>query len=265
MKILFLGDIVGRSGRDIISSSLSNIVNENDIDLVIANGENAAHGKGLTYRLYNELLLSGINYFTMGNHSFSKNEIFDNIDKMDKMLLPINLNSNKYGHRYIITEVKGLKICIFNVMGEVLMNDTTSDPYVATNELLQEINDLDIDIIFVDIHAETTAEKRLFAEYYKDRIDICVGTHTHVQTADEQMIGDLAYITDVGMCGPYYSVIGRDINEVISNRINKEKTHYTISTSDAILCGVIIDVDEEKKKAIDIKRIQLRPEEKTID
>ena len=260
MKILFLGDIVGRSGRDLISSTLSNLKKEHNIDLVIANGENAAHGKGLTYRLYNELLLAGIDCFTMGNHAFSKKEIFDNLDQMDRLVLPINLITNDYGHEYVILNIKGIKVCILNVLGEALMNDLASDPYIATDKVLTKIDDLDVDIIFVDIHAETTAEKRLYAEYYKDRIDICVGTHTHVQTADEQMIDNLAYITDVGMCGPFYSIIGRDINELISKRINHEKTHYTISESDSILCAVIIEIDEDKKKAINIERIQIRPE-----
>lgn len=264
MNILFLGDIVGRSGREAISSSLSFIKKENNIDLVIANGENAAHGKGLTIRLYNELLLDGIDIFTMGNHSFSKKEIIDHLDLMDKLVLPINMVTNTYGHEYYIYKYNDIKICVTNVLGEVLMNDLATSPYEAMDNLLEKTKDKDIDIYFVDFHGETTAEKRLFAEYYKDKIDIVVGTHTHVQTADEQMIDNLAYITDVGMCGPFKSVIGRDINELISNKIYNEKTRYSISEADAIICGVIIEIDDKNKKATNIKRIQIRPNQKGI-
>ncbi|MBQ1477378.1 MAG: TIGR00282 family metallophosphoesterase [Erysipelotrichaceae bacterium] len=260
MNILFLGDIVGKSGRDIVSSLLSSLKKEYDISLTIVNGENAAHGKGLTKRLYDELIAAGADYITMGNHAFSKKEIYDHIEEMDRMVLPSNHLLNEKEDSHLIFEKYGIRFCLINLLGDVLMNDISSDPYEKMEEILEKTEKEDIDIYFVDYHGETTAEKRIFCEYYQDVIDVCVGTHTHVQTADERMIGNCAFITDVGMCGPYDSVIGRDIEESIRHRIHMEKTRYTIAEGRAVLCGAVISIDDTERKAVSIRRIQIRPE-----
>ena len=260
MKILFIGDIVGKSGRDIVSSLLFELKADNDIDLVIANGENSAHGKGITYKIYNQLLSVGIDYITMGNHAYSKNEINDYIDLMDRLVIPYNHIKRSSDNYYKIINIKGINICLTNILGSVLIGESSLDPYNAFKDVLEETKDLDIDFYFVDIHAETTAEKRLFMEYFKDKAKIVLGAHTHVQTADEAIFHDCAFISDVGMCGSYESVIGRDINETIMSHIDKEKTHYTIAEGEAIFCAVVIEIDENTKLPIDIKRIQIRPE-----
>lgn len=259
MKILFIGDIVGKSGRDIVSSLLYTIKTENKIDIVIANGENAAHGKGITYKIYRELLNDGIDYITMGNHTYSKSEINEHMDDMSKLVVPYNHDKRTTDNFYKIIEYKGLKICLTNILGQALMNETSLDPYTSFKEVIDKTNNLNPDFYFVDLHAETTAEKRVFAEYYKDIAKVVLGTHTHVQTADERLIDDCAFISDVGMCGTYDSVIGRDIGESILSNINHEKTHYSIAEGDALFSAVIIEIDEKLKKPTSIERIQIRP------
>ena len=263
MKVLFLGDIVGKSGRDIVSSLLNTLVEKYRIDLVIANGENAAHGKGITKKIYDQLIDTGVDYITMGNHVFSKREIYDHLEEMDRLVLPSNHVSVTKEDPHVVFEFNGIRFCLFNLLGTVLMNDLGSDPYQKTDEILEKTKDEDIDIYFCDYHGETTAEKRIYAEYYRDIVDVVIGTHTHVQTADEMMLSRTAFITDVGMCGPYHSVIGRDIEESIRYQVGHEKTRYTVAEGDGILCGAVITIDEEERGVKGIERIQIRPKEET--
>ena len=258
MKVLFIGDIVGKSGRDVVSSLLYSIKKEYDIDLVIANGENSAHGKGITYKIYNDLISNGVDYITMGNHTYSKSEIIEHLDDMDRLVVPYNHVKRTTDNFYKIITYKGIKFCLTNVLGSALMPESSEDPYCAFNNVRESIKE-DVDFYFVDLHAETTAEKRIFAEYYKDVAKVVIGTHTHVQTADERLIDDVAFISDVGMCGTYDSVIGRDINESIAININHEKTHFNVAEGPAIFSAVAIEIDENTKKPISIKRIQKRP------
>ncbi len=259
MRILFIGDIVGKSGRDIVSSLLYSLKNEYKIDLTIANGENSAHGKGITYKIYRNLLNEGIDYITLGNHAFSKSEIIEHIDEMDKLVVPYNHIKRTSENYYRMVEYKGMKFCLTNILGDVLIGESSSDPFDAMNAVISNTKNMFPDFYFVDLHAETTAEKRIFAEYYKDIAKVVIGTHTHVQTADERLIDDCAFITDVGMCGAYESIIGRDIDESIRSRIDHEKTVYSIAEGSAIFSAAIIEIDEKEKKPIDIRRIQIRP------
>ena len=260
MRILFIGDIVGKSGRDIVSSLLNSLKEEYQVDLTIANAENSAHGKGITIRIYNELINLGIDYITMGNHTYSKHEINDYIDQMDRLIIPYNHSKRLTDNFCKLIEYNGLRICLCNILGNVLMNEAGEDMYEAFENLLDNTKDLNCDFYFVDLHAETTAEKRIFLEYFKDEARIVLGTHTHVQTADEDIIHDCACISDVGMCGAYESIISRDVSESILKHVEKEKTNYTIAEGPAIFCGVVIDVDEERKVPTSIQRIQIRPE-----
>ena len=260
MRILFLGDIVGKSGRDIVSSLLYGLKSEYQTDLVIANAENSAHGKGITYKIYKQLLNEGIDYITMGNHTFSKAEIYAHIDDMDRLVIPYNHSKRTTDNYYKMISYKGMKICLTNILGSVLMPEADSDPYAAFTAVLEKTVDLEPDFYFVDLHAETTAEKRLFLEYFKDKARVVVGTHTHVQTADEAILEGCAFISDTGMCGAYRSIIGRDIEESIKSGINREKTVYTIASGEGMLCGVLIEIDDKKKVPTGIQRIQIRPE-----
>ena len=259
MRILFVGDIVGKSGRDVVSSLLFTLKKQNKADLVIANAENSAHGKGITYKIYNQLIQDGVDYITMGNHAFSKSEIIEHIDNMPSMVVPFNHEKRTCGNYYKIIQYKGIKLCLTNVLGEVFIGETSLSPYTTMDKVLDETKDKNIDFYFVDFHAEATAEKRIFAEYYKDKVAVVVGTHTHVQTADEQIIDGLAFISDVGMCGAFDSVIGRDIYESVNAKVNDEKTKYTVAKGPAIFCACLIEIDDKTKRATLIERIQIRP------
>ena len=259
MKVLFIGDIVGKSGRDIVSSLLYSLKKEYGIDLVIANGENAAHGKGITYKIYKQFIAEGIDYVTMGNHTFSKAEINDHMEEMDRLVIPYNhvkLNSDNY---YKLIEYKGLRFILTNLLGSVLIGESNMEAPEAFIEVLNKTGHLHPDFYFVDLHAETTAEKRVFVEYFRDYAKVVIGTHTHVQTADEGLLNGCAFISDVGMCGAYDSIIGRDVDETIRSHIKKEPTRYTIAEGPGIFCGVVIDIDEKNKKPVSIERIQIRP------
>lgn len=260
MRILFIGDITGKSGRDIVSSLLYSLKQEYQADLVIANGENSAHGKGITIRIYRQLIDEGVDYITMGNHAYSKAEIIDHFEETDRLIMPYNHEKRTQDNYYEIISYKGMKFCLCNILGSVLMPESVMDPYTAFREVVEHTRQYDPDFWFVDLHAETTAEKRMFVEYFKDQAKVVVGTHTHVQTADEDILNGCAFITDVGMCGAYDSVIGRDVEETIRANIEKEKTRYTVAEGPAIFCGVLIEIDEKEKRPVGIERIQIRPE-----
>ena len=259
MKVLFIGDIVGKSGRDIVSSLLYSLKKDNDIDLIFANGENAAHGKGITLKIYNQLLNEGIDYITMGNHTYSKSNVNEYMDRMERLVIPYNHSKRQTDNYYKIITYKGVKFCLTNILGLALMAESNMEPYEAFEKVLSDTMNYNPDFYFVDLHAETTAEKRLFLEYFKDKAKVVIGTHTHIQTSDEDIINGCAFISDVGMCGAYNSVIGRDIDESIRYNILKEKTVYSIAEGPAIFNAVIIDIDEKNKIPKSIKRIQIRP------
>ena len=259
MKVLFIGDIVGKSGRDIVSSLLYSLKKEYGIDLVIANGENAAHGKGITYKIYKQFIAEGIDYVTMGNHTFSKAEINDHMEEMDRLVIPYNHVKRNSDNYYKLIEYKGLRFILTNLLGSVLIGESNMEAPEAFIEVLNKTGPLHPDFYFVDLHAETTAEKRVFVEYFRDYAKVVIGTHTHIQTADEGLLNGCAFISDVGMCGAYDSIIGRDVDETIRSHIKKEPTRYTIAEGPGIFCGVVIDIDEKNKKPVSIERIQIRP------
>lgn len=259
MKILFLGDVVGSVGRSIVNQHLKQIQEDEKIDITILNGENAAHGKGITSRIYHQFMSIGVDVITLGNHAFSKGELLTTMEECPNLIRPMNLLPADIGKSVLIKEVCGLKVAIINLCGVIFLDRVNRTPYECMDELLETVN---ADIYFVDLHAEATAEKQTFWHNYRNRVQIVVGTHTHVQTADECVVKGSAYITDVGMCGAYDSILGRDKEEVLSHVVRGEFTHYTPAKGDGLLCGVIIEIDEATKKATQIKRIQIRP---TVD
>ena len=252
MKILFIGDIVGKSGRQIVADSLPKIRDEYEIDFVIANGENSAHGKGITPRIYRFFMELGIDCVTMGNHSFAKSEIIKHYDACPNLLIPANIEPLDFGNYYKVYEVEGKTICVVNLYGQAFMNHVADAPFPYMDYV---IDNVEADYIFVDFHGEANAEKIFFARMYQNDIDAVVGTHTHVQTADEQMFKDCAYITDVGMCGPKEGVIGRDFEELYAITILEERTHYTLAEGEAMFNAVVIDIDSETMTSKSIQRI----------
>lgn len=257
MNILFIGDIVGSVGREIVQEHLPSLKEKYAIDLVIANAENAAHGKGITKKIYDQLLNMGIDVLTMGNHTFSKDNIYTFIDEADRMVRPMNMEPVDPGQSTLVIQVNNKRVAVTNLCGEVWMNNVIDSPFACMDEVLE---DIDADIYLVDLHGETTSEKIAFSYYFAERIQAVIGTHTHVQTADERIIDGTAAISDIGMCGPYTSVIGRDVNEIITRFTTDEKTKFTIAQGPGIFCGAVVTIDEMNNRAISIKRIQIRPE-----
>lgn len=257
MKILCIGDIVGSSGRSVVQKGIAQLKQTKEIDLIIANGENAAHGKGITHKIYHELLDSGIDVLTMGNHTFANEDIYAFIDDAKQIVRPANMEPSKIGVHTLVVNCKGKRLAISNVCGEVWMNHIICSPFEAMQSILDETI---ADIYIVDFHGEATSEKIAFVYAFVNRVQVIVGTHTHVQTADERIIESTAAISDLGMCGVYHSILGRDINEIVTRFTTSAKTKYTLAKGPGIFCGALITIDETSNKAVKIERIQIRPE-----
>ena len=255
MKILFLGDVVARTGREAVLNRLPGLLRECGADFTVINGENAAHGKGITSAIYHELIAAGADVITLGNHAFSKSEISAAFEECPYLVRPANMEPEGIGRCWVIRERAGKKIAVVNILGSVFMNLAAGESYPVMEEILSRI---EADIIIVDLHAEATGEKELFWILYRDRLTAVIGTHTHVQTADERITDGCAYISDVGMCGPFDSVLGRDSRELI-DRMYGKNTRYTPADSPAVICGVLIDIDDSTNRAVNIIRIQERP------
>lgn len=257
MKILFIGDIVGKAGRAAVYARLALLKKEYSIDFTIVNGENIAHGKGITEKLYNELVEKGVDAITLGNHAYSKADVLSFIDHSKSLIRPINMYPNEFGCGVRDFYVKGKTIRIINLIGSVFMDKVIESPFEAMKKLHKTNSDK---IVIVDLHAEATSEKLAFAYQFKNECSAVIGTHTHVQTADEQLIDGCAFISDVGMCGSFKSIIGRDIDEVLEKFNGNSMTRFTVSENPAQVCAVVIDIDDKTLRATSIKRLQFRPE-----
>jgi hypothetical protein len=257
MKILFIGDIVGSPGREAVKKLLPQLKKEYNINFVIANAENAAGGSGITARVAQELFDSGISVITTGDHIWKKSEVFEIIDKDERILRPINFPEGAPGRGAGLFQIEnGIKIGVVNVQGRVFMEPLLECPFKTSRKAIEALSK-ETKIIIVDIHAEATSEKVALGWYLEDLASGILGTHTHIQTADEKILpSGCAYITDAGMTGPYYSVIGRRVEDVLKKFITAIPTRFEVATDDVQLCAVIIDIDEASGKAKSILRIQ---------
>ena len=255
MKVLAVGDIVGLPGVRKVKAELKNIISAEKIDFVIINGENSADGMGITEKILNDLISSGANCITMGNHTWGKKDIFNFID--DKhLLVPANYNKNLPGNRYGIYECNGKKIAVINLIGRVDMNILSDNPFMVIDEILEEIKGK-ADLIFVDFHAEATAEKVAMGYYLDGRVTAMFGTHTHIQTADEQILEKgSGYITDIGMTGPRKSVIGMSIDASIKRFTTTLPERYKASDGEAQFNGCIFEINDDSCRMISVKRIK---------
>ena len=256
MKIIAIGDIVGKSGINKFKIEVPKLVQDKNIDFVIVNGENAADGSGLSEKMFKELIENKANVVTMGNHTWGKKEIFNFID--DKRIIrPANYPKNNPGKGYRIYECKGKKIAVINLIGRVTMGVLSENPFLIARDIIDNIKNI-VDIIVIDIHAEATAEKIALAYYLKGDATIIFGTHTHVQTADEKIMKNgTAYITDIGMTGPIDSIIGMNIESSIKRFETSLPEKYKVAEGDAMLNACIFEVDEIKNKVINIERVNL--------
>lgn len=257
MKILFIGDIVGRSGRTALKALLPNIRERFRIDFVIANGENAAAGFGITRSVATEMFSAGVDIITTGNHVWDKKEAVEYLMEEQRVLRPLNYPPGVPGTGTALAEVKSTKIAVLNVSGRVFMANYDC-PFRRTAEEVEALKGK-ADVIIVDFHAEATSEKIAFGRYLDGKVSAVVGTHTHVQTADEQVLsGGTAYITDVGMTGPVDSIIGVDVDQIIGRFLTLMPTRFNVAEGEAIFAAVIVEVDEKTGRASSIQRLQLK-------
>lgn len=261
LKILFFGDLVGKVGRNAVSAYLADMQkNNNTMPFVIINGENASHGFGLTEKNYNELISAGVDCITSGNHIWDKKEIFNYIDSAEKLLRPINYPIGTKGVGSRLFEFNGEKIGVINALGRVFMQPLDSPWEIVKNEIIK-LKEFTSNII-VDFHAEATAEKLCFGRYLSELgVSMMVGTHTHLQTADESIINGMAYITDVGFCGAVDSIIGMEYETSLKRLTTAMPERYEVAASYPAQINAV-EVTLCDGKATEIKRIKLEVEEK---
>lgn len=257
LRVLFLGDIVGKPGRNIVTSLLPEIVSEYQVDMVIANAENSAGGLGATPETISQLRVVGIDGFTLGNHIWKYESIIQSLENDEDIVKPANLPPGTPGKRYALLRCKkrgDVKVGLISLVGRVFM-DPVECPFRTSEEIINIIKEV-TPLIIVDFHAEATAEKIALGWHLDGKCSAVLGTHTHVQTADERILPNgTAYITDVGMCGPYYSVIGMEITRVLTRLITGIPKKWEVANGPSILNAVVIDIDELTGKAQNIQRI----------
>ncbi len=259
MNILFIGDIMGRSGRDAVFEMLPDIKDEYSIDYTIANGENASGGLGMNSRGYEELRRAGIDFFTMGNHTFSKKDVIRLFADGENIVRPANLEGENPGDGMAIVNIgNGVKLAIINLIGRIYINDNNASPFFEAEKLIEKAKEKTNNII-IDFHAEATSEKEALGYYLDGKVSAILGTHTHIQTADERILPNgTAYITDVGRTGVRDSVLGLDKDVSIARFIlppDKKKPPFNVATGRSQISAVVIKINEESGKAEDIKRL----------
>jgi 2',3'-cyclic-nucleotide 2'-phosphodiesterase len=262
MKILFIGDIVGSPGREAIKKLVPLLKDELQIDFVVANAENASGGSGITAKVAEELFDSGVNVLTAGDHIWKKPEIFELINREPRIMRPLNYPAGAPGRGASVfkTPGNGIKVGVININGRVFM-DALDCPFKAATAAVKELAQ-ETKIIIVDIHAEATSEKIALGYYLDGKVSAIFGTHTHIQTADEKILPQgTAYITDVGMTGPYDSVIGRRVEDVLTRFLSAIPVKFEVAQGDIQLHGALVEIDEATGKARSILRIQRKVNE----
>ncbi len=253
LNILAIGDIVGRAGRKILHNRLQGLVDLYAIDYVIANGENAAGGMSITPAIVSELLSMGINVITSGNHIWDKKEVLKIINNEPSLLRPANFPEGNSGNGYKIDNCRGVKVCVINLQGRSMMAPIDC-PFRKFDEIYNEVKDIS-DIIIVDFHAEATSEKKAFGWYADGRVSAVFGTHTHVQTSDEEILPEgTGYITDIGMTGAFNSVIGMNKEQSIQRFLTQVKVKYEVASGNPKINGIIMKIDQ-KGKTMSLQRL----------
>jgi len=258
MKILFIGDIVCNVGRKTLKELLPNLADRYKIDLVIANGENAAGGFGITDKTADEIFRCGVHIMTSGNHIWDKKESIPYITKEHRILRPINYPPGAPGYGSIVhTLPNGTKAAVLNISGRVFMS-ALDCPFRTGKEEIERLRE-SANIIIVDFHAEATSEKIAFGYFIDGKVSAVIGTHTHVQTADEKILpGGTAYITDVGMTGPSFSVIGIEKEQIVERFLLQMPMKFEVAKGEGIMCAVVVEIDEKTGKSTAIQRLQLK-------
>jgi|SRR5690554_719052 len=256
MNLLFIADVFGRPGRQIVKNLLPDLLSQLSVDVCIANCENSAAGLGVTEKIADELFNAGIDVLTGGNHLWDKKEVLQYLSIEPRILKPANYPPRALGNRYFIkTLPKNQKLAILTLCGQAFMGPANS-PFLEMEKLLPELQQKS-DYIFVDFHAEATAEKRTFGHYFDGKVNAVIGTHTHIQTADEEILqGGTAYLTDAGMTGPHDSVIGIKKEIIFEKTMTGMPSKYEVAEDGKQFNGVFISFDEQTGRATEIKRIK---------
>ena len=255
MKVIFIGDIVGSIGRDAVATYLPRLKKKYAADVVIANGENAAAGRGITRSIYNDLLQMGVDVITMGNHTWDNKDIFDFIDDADYLIRPANFSEEAPGKGMVQVSKNGVTISVINLHGRVFL-PPHEDPFKMADELVAEARETS-PLVFVDFHAEATSEKIALGWHLDGRASVVVGTHTHVQTADNRIYPKgTAYITDVGMTGPYDEILGMTKESVIYRFQTNMPTRFEVPKKGRdVLSAFFVEIDDKTGKAVRQERV----------
>lgn len=256
IKIIFFGDIFGRPGREAVKKVLPELKKQYSPDLIIANAENLAHGKGVTRLTIAEMREVGINLFTGGNHIFHREDAPEVIGDLDLSIIrPLNYPDGVPGEGFKIIEINGAKILVFNLLGRVFMKENTNDPFLIAQKILDGNKDVKISIL--DFHAEATSEKIALKHYLDGKISAILGTHTHIPTADWKITSSgTAYVSDIGMCGPTDSVIGLDKNQIIKQYLSQIPQKKIISENgETEINAIYLEIDKNSGKTTKIEKI----------
>jgi 2',3'-cyclic-nucleotide 2'-phosphodiesterase len=255
ITVLFLGDLVGEPGREAAMRLVRSFQKEHGIDFVVANGENAAGGRGITSRIAIDLLRSGIAVITTGDHVWDQKDTASYIPTEPRLLRPCNYPEGVPGHGSIVLETSRGKVAVLNVQGRTFMNQLLDNPFKAALEECERLRG-ETPVIIVDFHAETTSEKIAMGRMLDGRVSAVLGTHTHVQTADEKILpGGTAFLCDAGMCGPEHSILGRDPRNIIRRFMDGMPSPFPVAAGPVRVCGAVIEIDEKTGRAGAIRRI----------
>ena len=258
LKLLCIGDVVGAPGRRLLHESLPELVKQRSVDCVIVNAENATDGAGLSAAMYEKIVQAGAHLVTLGDHVYRRKDIIGVLEKSERMVRPANLPSAAPGREFAIHETEsGPKVAVISLLGRMFMKPLSNCPFAAVDRVLGLLP-ADVKIVVVDLHAEATSEKVAMGWHLDGRVSVVFGTHTHIPTADERILPKgTAYISDVGMTGPYDSVLGRLKERVLSNMRSGVPSVFDVAEGDARLCGILVTVEPSTGRATHIERIRV--------
>jgi hypothetical protein len=257
LNILFLGDIVGQPGRDAVIGSLAKLKADNSIDFIIVNGENAANGRGITRKITIDLLRAGATVITTGDHIWDQRETQEFIETEPRLLRPLNYPPGAPGAGSVVLETPKGKVAVINICCRTFMGQNFDCPFRVIEDELNKIRQ-ETSVIFVDVHGETTSEKIAMGRFLDGRVSAVIGTHTHVQTADDTVLPQgTAFLCDAGMCGARESILGRDIDPILQRFTTGMPARFTVAKGEVVLCGVVVSIDEQTGTASSIRRLQM--------
>ena len=261
LRLLFLGDIVGEPGRKGVIDSIPWFKHERGVDFIVANGENSAGGRGISPKISVDLLRAGVAVITTGDHIWDQKDILPYLPTEPRLLRPLNYPEGTVGQGSIVLETAKGKVGVINIQGRTFMQPPLENPFRIIQAEVERMRE-ETRIIFVDVHAETTSEKIAMGRFLDGKVSGVVGTHTHTQTADEQIFpGGTAFLCDAGMCGPSESSLGRDIEAILKRFMTSQPVSYPVARGPVVLCGAIIDIDEATGRATHIERVAHRVEQ----